>query len=139
MSFNKYGTGIIYFSPSDTKYTQIPGMDTTVNVPANCTVIVQSTGSVYASEYSAYISMMLGLYVDDVLQPKSASRLSFTTDDNLTGSGGNWTLNYPIQLSPGLHKFSIKVKAHPQNQTSFTIDNRGIFGLSMMTLTYLKK
>jgi hypothetical protein len=139
-STNYYGSGRVRLAPEDTVYETIPGLEQTIAVPENSTVLLSTTGIVFASGFNCFAMAIIGLFIDGAMPEKGGKRnLWIVTDDNRSSGGAGWTINYPVQLSPGVHTVSVKAKAFSQpNQCRMTIDNEGFFDNSALTVTILR-
>jgi len=140
-STNYYGRGYVFLAPTDTAYQAITGLDTTINVPNNCTTLISTTGTLYGSNYSSLAIARVTIFIDGQAPPKGGTQVLWVvTDNNVNSGGANWTINYPVQLSPGQHTITVKAKSGDvNNQCSMTIDNGGFFDNSVLTVTHLRK
>jgi len=112
-------------------YRAFPGLDqVSFNVDADdTTVIFSTTGEVFVGQFKAWAALDVTLRVDGVIPVLGAEeRIRIVTDDDITSGSQHWKITLPMQLNQGAHTFSVMIKAHPQNQSSITIDGRSING-----------
>jgi hypothetical protein len=137
-STNYYGTGTVFVSATDTVYKAI-GLSQTINVPAGMTTLLQTTGTIYGTSFSAYARVTFGLFIDGALvSPGGECAVRIVTDDNISSGGATWAINYPVVLAAGNHTVEVRARGGAQNQTGTTIDNSGSSGRSVLTVTFLK-
>jgi hypothetical protein len=109
--FTVYGTGQLSVTSSTTTYTLIPGLTQTINVPANCKVIVHTDGGIQStgSTSSTYSVVDVGIFVDGVVTSTAGQRrVAIANTSSLAQLIGNWSMDNSYTLSAGNHTFEVK-------------------------------
>lgn len=118
------------------QYQSLPGQDEiTIDVENdNTVVLIQALGEAYITQWNAFASMDVALFIDGVMPTQGAqATLRMVSDDNISSGGSSWNIVYPVTLSAGTHTISVKAKAFSTNQSSITIDQRD--GRSKLVVT----
>jgi hypothetical protein len=106
-----YGTGQLVVSTSTTSYTLIPGLTTTINVPANSMVIVHTDGGIQSTgaTSSSYSVVDVGIFVDGVVSSQGGQRrIAIANTSSLAQLIANWSMTRSYSLSAGNHTFEVK-------------------------------
>ncbi|HET6992206.1 MAG TPA: hypothetical protein VFJ43_12815, partial [Bacteroidia bacterium] len=106
-----YGTGQLAVSTSTTTYTLIPGLTQTITVPANCKVIVSTTGGIQSTGATSttYSVVDIGLFCDGVVSSTGGQRrIAIANTSSLAQLISNWSLEQTYSLSAGSHTFEVK-------------------------------
>lgn len=106
-----YGTGQLVVNTSTTSYTQIPGLTTTVNVPANSTVHIHTDGGVQSTgaTSSSYSVVDVAIFIDGVAVTSGGQRrIAIANTTALAQLIGNWSMDHTANLSPGNHTIAVK-------------------------------
>jgi len=96
-------------------FTSIPGMSTSVNVPANSVVIVEADGVIAPDTTvpsNAVSEVLFVLVVDGSFLTNGGFRIVTASNSAFTGGGlpSNWSLLESMSLSPGLHTIAVEVQ-----------------------------
>lgn len=103
------GTGQLAVTAA-TNYSVIPGLTTTVSVPANARVHVQTDGGIQCSQAGTNYSVVdLALFVDNAISDRAGVRRVVAAN---TGGIGqtieNWSFGRTLMLPAGNHVFEIR-------------------------------
>lgn len=94
----------------NTSYTVVPGLSTTVSVPANAKVRVDTSGGVQCTGAgSAYSVVDLAIFVDGAISTAGGQRRVVAA--NTQGLGQtitNWSFSRSYQLPAGNHVFEVR-------------------------------
>lgn len=121
------GTGQLVVS-FGTNYTVVPGLSTTVSVPANAKVRVDTSGGIQCSQAGTAFSVVdLALFVDDAISTAGGQRRIVAA--NTAGVGQtitNWSFSRSYQLPAGNYKFELRAAgvestAAPANVSSGSV------------------
>ncbi|NVJ58814.1 MAG: hypothetical protein HWE27_00410 [Gammaproteobacteria bacterium] len=113
------------------EYHPVPGLNQVSFEVANdnTTVIIETTGEVYLTTFSAYSRASIAVAIDGAIPEFGAQQtLRMVSDDNISAGGNSWDLRVPVQLDAGTHTFTVFAKADAQNQGSLTVDGRSVSG-----------
>jgi hypothetical protein len=106
-----YGSAQLVVTTSTTSYTLIPGLTTTVNIPANSIVHVHTDGGIQSTGATSatYSVVDIGLFVDGVATTSGGQRrLSIANTSSLAQLIANWSIEHTYTLTPGNHTFEVK-------------------------------
>lgn len=106
-----YGSGQIAVGASTTTPTLVPGLTTTVNVPANSVVHVHTDGGIQSTGATSttYSVVDIAIYVDGVLtSPAGQRRIAIANTSSLSQLIANWSIDHTYTLAPGNHTFEVK-------------------------------
>lgn len=109
--FEVYGTGQLVVSTSTSLYTLIPGLTQTINVPANCKVIVSTDGGVQSTgaTSTSYSVLDIGIFVDgNVSTSGGQRRIAIANTASLAQLIQNWSIERTYTLTAGTHTFEVK-------------------------------
>jgi hypothetical protein len=109
--FEVYGTGQLVVSTSTSLYTLIPGLTQTINVPANCKVIVSTDGGVQSTgaTSTSYSVLDIGIFVDgNVSTSGGQRRIAIANTASLAQLIQNWSMERTYTLTAGTHTFEVK-------------------------------
>jgi hypothetical protein len=118
------GTGQLAVS-SATNYTLVPGLTTTVSVPANSRVRVDTSGGIQCTAVgNAYSVVDLALFVDDAISTAGGQRRVVAANTaGLAQTIENWSFSRSYTLPAGNYRFELRaqgvdVNAAPANVSS---------------------
>jgi hypothetical protein len=106
-----YGTAQLAVTNSTTSYTLIPGLTTTVNVPASSVVHIHTDGGIQSTGATSatYSVVDIGLFVDGVLVTTGGQRrISIANTSSLAQLIGNWSIDQTVTLPAGNHTFEVR-------------------------------
>lgn len=106
-----YGTGQLSVGAATTTPTLIPGLTTTVNVPANSVVHVHTDGGIQStgSTSTTYSVVDVILYVDGVAATSAGQRrVAIANTASLAQLIGNWSIDHTYTLPAGNHTFEVR-------------------------------
>ena len=106
-----YGSGQVSVGASTTSAVLIPGLTTTVNVPANSVVHVHTDGGIQSTGATSttYSVVDVVLYVDGVATTTGGQRrVAIANTSSLAQLIENWSFDHTYNLSPGNHTFEVK-------------------------------
>lgn len=111
--FETYGSGQITVLATTTTYTLIPGLSTTVNIPANADVYVQTDGGVQCvTSGTAHAIVDIGIHVDGAVSTQGGQRRIVASNTSSIGQMlTNWSIGKAYtNLSAGNHTFEVRVR-----------------------------
>lgn len=106
-----YGSAQVVVGSATTSAVLIPGLTTTVNVPANSVVHVHTDGGVQSTGATSttYSVVDVILYVDGVATTTGGQRrVAIANTSSLAQLIGNWSFDHTYTLAPGAHTFEVK-------------------------------
>lgn len=103
------GTGQLQVT-SATNFTLVPGLTTTVSIPANARVRVDTSGGIQCSQAgTAYSVVDLALFVDDAISTAGGQRrIVAANTDGLGQTITNWSFSRAYGLPAGNHTFELR-------------------------------
>jgi len=104
------GTGQLQVGPATTAYTIVPGLATTVDVPANAVVNVMTSGGIQCTQAGAAYSVVdIGIFVDGAVSTQGGQRRIVAANTTTVGQiVANWSLQRTYSLAAGSHLFEVK-------------------------------
>jgi hypothetical protein len=93
-------------------FEQIPGLQQTINVPANSVVHITTDGGLFPTSLNPGMTSVVdvGLFIDDTLAPQaSMQRLNATNSTTFVGFG-YWSTSRVVTLAPGMHSVAVKAR-----------------------------
>lgn len=121
-----YGTGQLSVGAATTTPTLVPGLTTTVNVPASSVVHVHTDGGIQSTgaTSSTYSVVDIGLYVDGVLTtPAGQRRIAIANTSSLAQLIGNWSIDHTYTLTPGNHTFEVRASGGVAGSSSANVSS----------------
>lgn len=109
--YEVYGTGQLVVTTLTSAYTLIPGLSQTINVPANCKVIISTDGGVQSTgaTNTTFSVLDIGIFVDGVVSGSGGQRrLSIANTSSLAQLIQNWSMKRTYTLTAGSHTFEVK-------------------------------
>lgn len=106
-----YGTGQLSVGAATTTPTLIPGLTTTVNVPANSIVHVHTDGGIQSTGATSTTFSVVDviLYVDGVAATTAGQRrVAIANTSSLAQLIGNWSIDHTYTLPAGNHTFEVR-------------------------------
>ena len=112
---NVYSTASVTITPA-APFTLVPGLSTSVLVPASTKVFVSTYGGIATTSTSTtgFSNLELVLYVDGAPTTNGAyTRIIAANTGGLTGQNSYWSFStYLVGLTAGTHTFSIQTKGN---------------------------
>jgi hypothetical protein len=137
-----YGTGQLVVTTSTTTYTLIPGLTQTINVPANCKVIVNTTGGMQSTGATSttYSVVDIGLFCDGTVSTTGGQRrLAIANTSALAQLIENWSLQQTYSLAAGNHTFEVKAVSGAAGSSSANVSSSSAPQLQgVLTVTIIK-
>lgn len=103
------GTGQLQVTTA-TNFSLVPGLTTTVSIPANAKVLVETSGGVQCSQAgTAYSVVDVALFVDNTISNAGGQRRVVAA--NTAGLGqtiANWSFSRALALPAGNHVFEVR-------------------------------
>lgn len=136
-----YGSAQLVVNTSTTSYTLIPGLSTTVNVPANSVVHLHTDGGVQSTgaTSSTYSVVDIALFVDGVAVTTGGQRrISIANTTSLAQLIANWSMDQTVTLPAGNHTFEVRAMSGAAGSAAANVSSgsapqlRGV--LSVMVL-----
>lgn len=121
-----YGTGQLVVTSSTTTYTQIPGLTTTVNVPANSTVHIHTDGGIQSTgaTSSTYSVVDVAIFIDGVVVTNGGQRrIAIANTSSLAQLIGNWSMDHTANLSAGNHTIAVKAVSGAPGSSSANVSS----------------
>jgi hypothetical protein len=114
--YSALGSGTLTITTTDTTYTIIPGLTQTIIVPANCYLIITSTGGASLSTAASTNSFIanIGIHVNGIVA--DGAQRSIVVGPPITGivSGNqtqvNWSLQHAVQLPAGTYTIDVRAQ-----------------------------
>lgn len=106
-----YGSGQVTVGASTTSAVLVPGLTTTVTVPANSVVHVHTDGGIQSTGATSTTFSVVDviLYVDGVATTSGGQRrVAIANTSSLAQLIGNWSFDHTYTLTPGSHTFEVK-------------------------------
>jgi len=108
-----YGTSTMTVPSTMTTFTVIPGLTQTITVPANCKVVIQTSGSMVTQETgtTGYTVCNFAIHVDGVISPNAGyEKVCAANNDGLAGMIAGWSFGKSYTLTAGSHTIDVRVK-----------------------------
>lgn len=104
------GTAQLVVTSATTSYTLIPGLSTTINVPAGCKVIVHTDGGLQCTTTGVnYSAVDIGIFVDGVVSGSGGQRRVVASNTDALGQMvANWSFDRTYTLAAGNHTFQTR-------------------------------
>jgi len=105
-----YSSSTLSVAPA-TGFTVIPGMTTTINVPANYKVLITAGGGVQTTSVSTtgFSTVDVAVHVDGALTPSGAFRRVIALNSGgITSTIANWSTSLVLTLAPGSHTIDVR-------------------------------
>ena len=123
--YEVYGTGQLMVSRFSNAFTLVPGLTTTVNVPAGARVYVTTSGGVQCAEAGvAYAAVDIGLFVDNTTVGAAGMRRVVAAN---TGGVGNmiatWSFGRTLNPLPGAHTFDVRAISADPNSANANVSS----------------
>jgi sulfur relay (sulfurtransferase) DsrF/TusC family protein len=137
-----YGTSQLVVSSSTTTYTLIPGLTQTITVPANCKVIVNTSGGIQSTgATSATFSVVdIGLFCDGVVSTTGGQRrIAIANTSALAQLISNWSFQQTYNLSASTHTFEVKAISGAVGSSNANVSSAAAPQLQgVLTVTIIK-
>lgn len=136
-----YGTGQVSVGAATTTAVLIPGLTTTVTVPANAVVSVHTDGGIQSTgaTSSTFSVVDVILYVDGVATTTGGQRrVAIANTSSLAQLIGNWSMDHTYTLSPGAHTFEVKAVGGVAGSSSANVSSgsapqlRGVLSVEIL-------
>jgi hypothetical protein len=132
-----FGTGMV--TVGGFNWTQIPGLATTVNVPADSKIVVATDGGAMtvSSVATGYSMVDIGLFIDG--KEVSVRRFTLASTNGLLNAIGNWSLAASAALGEGTHTIEVKARWSGGNASAQVSGSEGnTLNRGQLTVTTLK-
>lgn len=105
-----YGTSL-YTPPISSSFSLVPGLSTTLDVPADCYCVVTTDGGVQCASAGAnYAVVDIAIHVDGVPSPSGGRRRIVAANTSSLGQVvSNWSITKTYTLAAGSHTFEVGV------------------------------
>ncbi|MGZ4035213.1 MAG: hypothetical protein ACXVPU_17700 [Bacteroidia bacterium] len=141
--YEVYGTAQLVVSTATTTYTLIPGLTQTINIPANCKVIVSTDGGMQSTGAtgSTYSVVDIGIFVDGTVSTSGGQRrLSIANTTALAQLIENWSMERTYTLAAGNHTFEVKAVSGAAGSASANVSSAAAPQLQgVLTVTVIKQ
>jgi hypothetical protein len=116
-------TGQLVVAPSQTSFVQIPGMFTTVNVPAAAKVRVHTDGGLQCTAAgNAYSAVDLAIFVDGIASSPAGQRRVIAANSAAVGQMiATWSFDRVYTLAPGNHTFEVRAASADPSATTANV------------------
>jgi hypothetical protein len=137
-----YSTGGVVIGPA-TPFTLVPGLTTTVNVPANTKVSISSYGAVQTTSgsFSGFSIVDVVLMVDGVILPSGAyHRVIAANTPGLISMFQYWAFTTAPVISAGSHTFTVMAAGTGGSSVNATVagDTNSVLQ-GELTLVFVKQ
>ena len=103
-----YGSGQLQVGTSTLAYTLVPGLSTTVNVPADARVRIDTNGGIQCTQAgAAYAAADLAIVIDGVVSD-AQRRVVAANTDALGQMIANWSFGRTFTLGAGSHQIEVR-------------------------------
>lgn len=103
-----YGNGQLQVGTSTLAYTLVPGLSTTVNVPADARVRIDTNGGIQCTAAgAAYAAADLAIVIDGVVTD-AQRRVVAANTDALGQMIANWSFGRTFTLGAGNHQIEVR-------------------------------
>jgi hypothetical protein len=104
------GTAQLVVTSATTTYTLIPGLSTTINVPAGCKVIVHTDGGLQCTTTGVNFSAVdIGIFVDGTVSASGGQRRIIASNTDALGQMvASWSFDRTYTLAAGSHTFQAR-------------------------------
>ena len=111
-SASVYGTAQAVALATTTSYTLIPGLTTTITVPANCRVLVSTDGGIQcAAAGVAFAAVDIGIHVDGTASPQGGQQEVVASNTDAVGNMiSYWGMTKTYTLTPGTHTIEVRYR-----------------------------
>ena len=111
-SIDVYGTAQAVSLVTTTTYTLIPGLTQTITIPANCRVIVSTSGGVQcAAPGVAFAAVDIGIHVDGVVSPQAGQQQIIASNTDAVGNMLTyWNMTKTYNLTAGSHTIEVRYR-----------------------------
>lgn len=112
---------------ANTNYTVVPGLTTTVSIPANAKVRVDTSGGIQCTAAgTAYSVVDLALFVDDSISTSGGQRRVVAANSQGLGQMiANWSFSRAYQLPAGNHTFEVRAQGVDPNAAIANVSSAG--------------
>jgi hypothetical protein len=119
-----FGTGQIQVT-SATSYSVVPGLTTTVAIPANAKVRVDTSGGIQCTQTGAAYSVVdLALFVDDAISSAGGQRrIVAANTQGLAQTISNWSFSRSYTLPAGNHVFEVRTQGVDPNAAAANVSS----------------
>lgn len=135
------GTGQLVVSTAMTTYTLIPGLSTTVNVPAGCKVIVHTDGGLQCTAAGvAFSAVDIGIFVDGTVSSSGGQRRVVASNTDALGQMlANWSFDRTYVLAAGNHTFQVRAASTGTGSTANVSSGTAPQIQGILTVTVIKE
>jgi len=137
-----YGTGVLNRTAGQTSFAVIPGLSTSITIPAGGTyyVYIATDGGLQTQSAApdGFSACDIELFIDgSAVLNGGRKRLTVLNNTGLTGNSGFWSMSLSVQLSAGTHTIAVHgASSGLPGQAGMAIggDNSSMFQPSLTTL-----
>ena len=143
--YTALGSGSLQITTTDTTYTVITGLTQTITVPANCYVIITTTGGATLQTAATTNSLIANIGIHIAGSVVEGGSRTIVVGPSLAGitSGNqtqvNWSINYAVQLIAGSYTIDVRAQyvnragTSPINVSSGAGNNRrGVLNIEIL-------
>ncbi len=136
-----YGSGQVSVGAATTSAVLVPGLTTTVNVPANSVVHVHTDGGLQSTgaTSSTFSVVDIIIYVDGVATTTGGQRrISIANTTALAQLISNWSIDHTYTLPAGNHTFEVKAVGGVAGSSSANVSSgsaaqlRGVLSVEVL-------
>jgi len=139
-SFDAYGTAQAVALVSTTTYTLIPGLTQTLVIPANCKVIITTSGGVQCSATGAvFAAVDIGIHVDGVASAQSGQQQIIASNTDAVGQMlVYWGMTKTYTLAAGSHTIDVRYKDAGAGTADGNVSGTNPFIQGVLTVTIIR-
>ncbi len=122
-------------------FTVVPGLSTTVTVPANSKVFITSYGGIQTTSASAFGFSLVDvvLFVDGALVTNGAYQRLNAINNGIVGAFAYWSISTAPVIPAGVHTFSIQAKGNGSGSDATVGGNSNSVLQGELTIMFLKQ
>jgi hypothetical protein len=120
----------------------VPGLSTTIDVPANSVTIVSTDGGAHLFGPSAAalgVVVDIKILIDGASPPGSGWRRISAVNNGLPDAFANWSMQLSVGLTPGLHTIEVEAQVIVANGNVDVSGGPGSLRQGVLTVTTLKR
>jgi hypothetical protein len=138
-----YGAGTLIFSDSSSTstYSAIPGLATTITVPADAIVLINSSGGVSVNGTSSgdEAQVEVALFIDNLeVAQGSPQRLTIDNRGSVDNGTATWAYSQARVLSAGTHTIEVRARRAVDLDGALVSGDDNSYRQGMLTVVILK-
>jgi hypothetical protein len=137
-----FSTATVSIAPA-TGFTLVPGLTTTVTVPANCKVLVASYGGLFTTSlsFTGFSTVDIALHIDGALTANGAyQRVIAANNTGLVAQNQYWSFTTIPPIAAGVHTFSILARGNGGSNSTATVGGDSTtVNQGELTIVFIKK